>query len=190
MTSLVEAALVALAIALLIPLYGALAERPDGRDGRFADAPVTATAAVAPAQREKDAAMRALLVDARWQWAGFAVLGLALLHLKRLGVAPVVGTALALGAWGAAGWLGRVPWPHAPEALAVASLVLLAASPWFSRFLPGTRSTAASALAYPGFVAATGLGWLVLLDLSANGLAANRYLAHYHHGHLWLAMLV
>ena len=190
MTSLVEATLVALAISILLPLYGALAERPDGRDGRFADAPVTATSTVAPAQREKDAAMRTLLVDARWQWAGFAVLGLALLHLKRVGVAPVVGTAFVLGAWAAAGWLGRVPWPIAPIALAVASLVLLAASPWLSRLLPGTRSLPASAFAYPGFVAATGLGWLVLLDLSANGLAANRYLAHYHHGHLWLAMLV
>jgi hypothetical protein len=151
---------------------------------------LTANSTVAPAQREKDAAMRALLVDARWQWAGFAVLGLALLHLKRLGVAPIVGTAFALGAWAAAGWLGRVPWPLAPVALAVVSLVLLAASPWLSHRLPGTRSLPASAFAYPGFVAATGLGWLVLLDLSANGLAANRYLAHYHHGHLWLAMLV
>ena len=37
---------------------------------------------------------------------------------------------------------------------------------------------------------ATGIGWLVLLDLSANGDAGNRYLALYHQGHLWLAMLV
>ena len=147
LTSLVEATLVALAISILLPLHGALAERPDGRDGRFADAPLIANSTVAPAQREKDAAMRALLVDARWQWAGFAVLGLALLHLKRVGVAPVVGTAFVLGAWAAAGWLGRVPWPIAPIALAVASLVLLAASPWLSRLLPGTRSLPASAFA-------------------------------------------
>ena len=33
-------------------------------------------------------------------------------------------------------------------------------------------------------------GWLLLLDLSANGNPGNRYLALYHHGHLWLAMLV
>ena len=33
---------------------------------------------------------------------------------------------------------------------------------------------------------ATGLGWLMLLDLSANGNFSNRYLALYHQGHLWL----
>ena len=42
----------------------------------------------------------------------------------------------------------------------------------------------------PGFIVATGIGWLLLLDLSANGQPGNRYLALYHHGHLWLAMLV
>jgi hypothetical protein len=190
LTSLVEVALVAVVVAWLVPHYGALAERPDGRDARYAQATAPTGAAVAPANIAKDDAMRALLVDARWQFAGYAALGLALLHLKRLGLSPIAGTALALGAWGAAGWLGRVPWPQASLALMGVSLPLLVASVWLSRRLPGSRSRAASAVAYPAFVAATGIGWLVLLDLSANGLAANRYLALYHHGHLWLAMLV
>jgi cell division protein FtsW (lipid II flippase) len=43
---------------------------------------------------------------------------------------------------------------------------------------------------YPGLVLATGLGALLLLDLSANGHPGNRYLALYHQGHLWLGMLV
>jgi cell division protein FtsW (lipid II flippase) len=47
-----------------------------------------------------------------------------------------------------------------------------------------------SRIGYPGLVLATGLGALLLLDLSANGHAANRYLALYHQGHLWLGMLV
>jgi hypothetical protein len=36
----------------------------------------------------------------------------------------------------------------------------------------------------------TGLGWLLLLELSANGHPSNRYLALYHQGHLWLGMTV
>ena len=47
-----------------------------------------------------------------------------------------------------------------------------------------------SRIGYAGLVLATGLGWLLLLDLSANGHPVNRYLALYHQGHLWLGMLV
>ena len=48
----------------------------------------------------------------------------------------------------------------------------------------------ASRVGYPGLVLLTGIGWLLLLDLSANGHFGNRYLALYHQGHLWLGMLV
>ena len=47
-----------------------------------------------------------------------------------------------------------------------------------------------SRVGYPGLVLATGLGALLLLDLSANGHPVNRYLALYHQGHLWLGMLL
>jgi cell division protein FtsW (lipid II flippase) len=47
-----------------------------------------------------------------------------------------------------------------------------------------------SRVGYAGVVLATGLGWLLLLDLSAYAHPVNRYLALYHQGHLWLAMLV
>ena len=47
-----------------------------------------------------------------------------------------------------------------------------------------------SRVGYAGLVIATGLGWILLLDLSFNGHAGNRYLALYHQGHLWLAMLI
>ena len=48
----------------------------------------------------------------------------------------------------------------------------------------------ASRLGYPGLVVVTGIGWMLLLDLSANGHTGNRYLALYHQGHLWLGMLI
>ena len=193
---LVEAALVLLVLALIVPWFAPLASLDLGRDGRFAGA------------LAKDEAMRALLDTARWQWMLFSLVGLALLALHRRGLAPVTGTALALLAWAAVAWLGRVPWPLStgsatvfardaawslalPAGFVIAMLagaaLLLAASPWLPRREP-ERSVPASSLAYPGMVAATGLGWLVLLDLSANGVAANRYLALYHHGHLWLGM--
>src|SRR5205085_1056237 len=55
---------------------------------------------------------------------------------------------------------------------------------------PGPRQAMSSRLGYPGLVLLTGLGWLLLLELSANGHPGNRYLALYHQGHLWLGMLV
>ena len=159
----------------------------------------------------KDDAMRMLLRTARWQWAAWAVLGLVLLNLHRTGVSPVVGLGLALAAWAAIAWAFRVPWPLAPAhafvlarpslsltgmpanfvlaLLAFAALLLLAA-PWVRRSAANAPSVPASVLTYPGLVAATGIGWLVLLDLSANGNFSNRYLALYHQGHLWLGMLM
>jgi len=50
--------------------------------------------------------------------------------------------------------------------------------------------TMSSRIGYAGLVLATGLGWLLLLDLSAHGHPVNRYLALYHQGHLWLGMTV
>ena len=47
-----------------------------------------------------------------------------------------------------------------------------------------------SRIGYAGLVLATGLGWLLLLDLSAHAHRTNRYLALYHQGHLWLGLLV
>src|SRR5438874_547029 len=74
-------------------------------------------------------------------------------------------------------------------ALLGAALLVLLASPWLRKRLPSGPQTIASRVGYPGLVLATGLGWLLLLDLSANGHFGNRYLALYHQGHLWLGML-
>ena len=120
--------------------------------------------------------------------------------------------------WAAAGWLAAralaarpatrafVParadasLAHAPAAFVVAlavagALVLVGAAlaAWRRRGLaPPALATQSmsSRVGYAGFVLATGLGALVLLDLSFHGHFGNRYLALYHQGHLWLGMLV
>jgi len=223
---LIEAALVVAAIALLLPWFSVLASHDAGREGRFAGAavaghPVTSPLASPPARVEaradrhaafdgvdKDAAMRALLRTAGWQWAGWMLLGLLLLQTSRRPNAAVLGVALALAAWALAAWTGRVPWPlSAGHALTLArgagwlapppafvttmlgvAVALVGARPWLARPLATGAQAPASMLAYPGLVLLTGIGWLVLLDLSANGPPGNRYLALYHHGHLWLGM--
>ncbi|MET0441050.1 MAG: FtsW/RodA/SpoVE family cell cycle protein [Casimicrobiaceae bacterium] len=172
------------------------------------------TSAAAPnrpddAQSDKNAAMRALLRTAGWQWAAWALVGFLLLQLSRRPNFVARGVALALVAWAAAAWIGRVPWPfgsaHAfaaaraapwtgmPATFVVgmlgAAIAVLCFAPWLSRALATGPQRATSVFGYPGLVFLTGIGWLLLLDLSANGPPSNRYLALYHHGHLWLGML-
>ena len=179
-------------------------------DALAAAAFVMADARQARIEAAKNEAMRALLRTAGWQWAAWMLAGLVLVKLSRGRRAAFAGAALALMVWALAAWVGRVPWPFgadrafvpgrddallltapAPFVLALAgtALAVLLASPWLSKRLPSAPQTLASRVGYPGLVAATGLGWLLLLDLSANGNFNNRYLALYHHGHLWLGML-
>ena len=60
----------------------------DMRDALVAASAIMADARAAPSGLAKDEAMRELLRSARWQWAGGAALGLALLHLARRAVHP------------------------------------------------------------------------------------------------------
>jgi cell division protein FtsW (lipid II flippase) len=162
----------------------------------------------------KNEAMRALLATAGWQWAGAMLLGFVFVVWARHASSPLIGVAAALGAWTIAAWLARVPWPlvdarafeparqeaalgSAPAGfvlvLGAAALVLLAwamARRGANRARLCAAQTMSSRIGYAGFVLATGLGWLLLLDLSAHGHPVNRYLALYHHGHLWLGMTV
>jgi len=160
--------------------------------------------------RAKNAAMRELLVTAGWQWGAWMLVGLALLKISRTRLPVTVGVPIALAAWAGAAWAGRVPWPLAGDrtfepgrldarwdampatfvvVLLVAAAVLLALAPLLHKRVVPVPQSLASRVGYAGFVVATGIGWLLLLDLSANGQPGNRYLALYHHGHLWLAML-
>jgi cell division protein FtsW (lipid II flippase) len=175
---------------------------------------VTASALMADARQSllnsrKNEAMRELLRSAGWQWAGAMLLGLVLLKWSRTRVRPAVGAAAALALWSIAAWVARVPWPFADRVfvparleaqpwsepagfvlvLAGAAVLLLFGSALHRDRAPSAPQAMSSRLGYPGLVLATGLGWLLLLDLSANGHAANRYLALYHQGHLWLGML-
>lgn len=161
----------------------------------------------------KNAAMRALVASAGIQWAAAMALGYAFLVWSRRAPSPLLGSAVALAAWAGAAWLGRVPWTlgaghdatfgraepawaSAPGAfifvLAAAAMALAIAAvarrPVRARASPIAQSMS-SRIGYSGFVLATGFGWLILLDLSLSGHAGNRYLALYHQGHLWLAML-
>jgi hypothetical protein len=159
---------------------------------------------------EKSEAMRALLETAGFQWAGWALAGLLMLELSRRPGTAAPRVALALVVWALAAWIGRVPWPLSPSSsivfarstavsLAVpgafvlwmlgAALCLLAAAPLLRKTLFCTAQAPASVFAYPGLVVATGIGSLLLLDLSLNGHVGSRYLALYHQGHLWLGML-
>ncbi len=179
-------------------------------DALAQSAAVMGEARAARLQAAKNQAMRDLLRTAGWQWAAWMLAGLLLLKLSRRGRVALAGIALALLVWALAAWIGRVPWPFgadrdfqpgrvastffaapAPFVLGLlgAAALALVASLWLDRRLPSGAQTIASRVGYPGLVLATGLGWLVLLDLSANGSFNNRYLALYHQGHLWLAML-
>ena len=169
---------------------------------------------------QKNEAMRALQASAGWQWAGAMLLGFGLLRWSRHAASPALGVAVSLIAWAGAAWAARVPWPlapgrdfrpartgtawdAAPEAfvlwlvaaglLLLLLLVLLLVLPAaFARRSAGRQPAQAmsSRIGYAGLVFATGIGWLLLFDLSAHAHPVNRYLALYHQGHLWLGMLV
>jgi len=163
----------------------------------------------------KNEAMRELLPSAGWQWAGAMALGYLLMLASRRRIDPALGVALSLAAWAAAAWLARVPWPFAGSrgfdpgrvdlpwdsrpatwVLALAGAAVLALVLSLARRRDPVLDAAAPAQAmssrvgYAGLVLATGLGWLLLLDLSTHAHRSNRYLALYHQGHLWLGLLL
>lgn len=137
------------------------------------------------------------------QFATWALTGLLVITLGRLPVRPARALGWALLIWAMVAaltrphlqWLGgtelgflKSAW-LLPLALAVVGGLLL---PWSRRF-PGSMSPAsepASALGYPGFVLFLGLGWWLLLDLSAFGHFENRFQGLYQQSHVFAAFLV
>ena len=214
-----RAATAALASAAILPL-SATATGPVCDGGAVAALSATAAVMGEARQSllnaRKNEAMRHLLQSAGGQWAGAMLLGFALLLWSRRPGRPAFGVAAALALWALAAWLARVPWPFAanrgfePARLARWDQALASPPADFVLWLAGGaalvlmwglgrgRDGAAVApaqvlstrIGYPGLVLATGLGALLLLDLSAHGLPVNRYLALYHQGHLWLGMLL
>ena len=179
-----------------------------------ATASLMADARQSVSNARKNEAMRELLRSAGWQWAGAMALGYALLVWSRRAVAPSLGIGVSLAVWSAAAWVARVPWPltanrefeparleasmASPPAafvlwLAAAAALLIGASLLRGRSA-GSRGGPVQSMSsrggMAGLVLATGVGWLLLLELSSQGLHGNRYLALYHQGHLWLGMLM
>jgi cell division protein FtsW (lipid II flippase) len=197
-----EALALGAVVALLWPLFDRVAEFGAGRDARFA------------VDGAKNDAMRALLASAGMQWVGAMALGYACLLASRHAASALVGAGTGLIAWACAGWAARVPWPFAssrdfpplrvdadwssaPTAPALALAALGALVVVAGVALPQRRAprappvqTMSTRIGMAGLALATGVGWLVLLDLSAHAHVANRYLALYHQGHLWFAMTV
>ncbi|HEY2927795.1 FtsW/RodA/SpoVE family cell cycle protein, partial [Piscinibacter sp.] len=211
-----RAATESVAAAAMLPVASARQSPPCDMGGIAA---LSATAALMGDARQslsnsrKNEAVLALMQSAGWQWAGAMLLGFGLLLWSRRPWSPAFGVAGALALWAIAAWLARVPWPLAgnrgfeparleqalwsPPAGFVLWLCAAAALLLFwalGRKRDTATATAAQAMSsrigYAGVVLATGLGWLLLLDLSANGHPGNRYLALYHQGHLWLGLLV
>jgi cell division protein FtsW (lipid II flippase) len=197
-----EALALAAVVTLLWPLFDRVAEFGAGRDARFA------------AGGAKNEAMQALVASAGAQWVGAMALGYACLLASRHAVSALAGAGMSLLAWALAGWAVRAPWPFAAArdfaplrvdaawwsaptapalALAVLGVMLLVAAAvrpqGRAARVPPVR-TMSTRIGMAGLALATGVGWLVLLDLSAHAHAANRYLALYHQGHLWFAMTV
>ena len=208
----------AVAQAAVLPVVKARGQAPcdaSPSDGLAATAALMGDARQAVVNGHKNAAMLALVATAGSQWVVAMLLGYAFLLASRRLRTPAIGIAAALGVWALAGWAARVPWPlagarafiparaepafdsaPAPFVWALGALALLVAligavgrdrRPVGGA---GLRATMSSRIGYAGFVLASGLGWLLLLELSANGHPGNRYLALYHQGHLWLGLLV
>jgi hypothetical protein len=180
-----------------------------------ATATLMADARQSAVRARKNEAMRELMQTAGLQWAGALGLGYLLMLASRRRVDPALGVALSLAAWAGAAWLARVPWPlaggrgfdpgrvdvawdsrPATWVLTLAGGAFLALVVALLRRRDPVLDAAAPAQAmssrtgYAGLVLATGLGWLLLFDLSAHAHRTNRYLALYHQGHLWLGLLV
>ncbi|MEO5771186.1 MAG: hypothetical protein ABIQ29_03870, partial [Burkholderiaceae bacterium] len=192
---------------------------PDACPGGSLDALARIAAILAAARQahtdeRKNEAMRALVTHAGPQWAGAMALayGFLLWPRRRTGVPrPAVAVAVALAAWAGAAYAARVSWPLAgrrgfdaaratPEfgsAPAVFVVALLVAAALLGVWALLRKAPAASGpsqgmstrTGFAGLVLLSGLGSVVLLELSANGHPVNRYLALYHQGHLWLGLL-
>ena len=158
-------------VAALLPLFDRVAGDTLGRDARFAERANVVTTLSARACSEhagaatqalnerlcaearqsslfavKDQAMRELLRTAGWQWAGAMLLGLLFVSASRRLTSPALGVALALGAWAAAAYAARVPWPLAGEQSFVPARVSLELGGTPAPFVIGLLALAASVL--------------------------------------------
>ena len=151
----------------------------------------------------KAPAMRHLLQNAWWHWPLWALWAGLLVAVARRNPDPLTATGMTLAGWAALagatavrGWSSTSPEPWWP-AWACWVVVGTGVALWLWRSLrppaqPPERppQRGASPFAYPGLILFAGLGWLLLLDLSATGHPRNRYLGLYQHDYLFLALCI
>jgi cell division protein FtsW (lipid II flippase) len=149
---------------------------------------------------DKAAAVLEILPKARWQLAVWALTGLIVVKLGRLGGRPQRTLFAALMLWavaalatrphlewlGGGGEIGLLSGGWKPPLL-LSGLAVLALFLPLGRVLPAAAPSSGGA--YPGFVLFTGLsGWL-LFDLSAYGYFDNRFQGLYQQGYLYAAFV-
>lgn len=164
------------------------------------------------AETHKAEGMRQLLKNAWWQWPLWCLLTFLFVGAARKGVLLWPATGQVLLVWGLLGWLCQVwlpfgdelnaewsqpqhlpvplpPWPI--SVMALCGVVLWLGGLVWSRFWKPqslAREESSSRFAFVGLVICAGLGWLVLLDLSATGHPKNQFLALRQQGYLWGAL--
>ena len=175
-------------------------------------AEIVATARASTNNAGKSLAAQELLANAHWVFAAWAVAGLVLLQLGRLGLAARFFLPLAAFVWAAIGWVTQVhlEWisdraaqtatllkygiegAKVFQVLAIAAGLALMLGVFFRRKDKANplRQTPSSRLGYAGFVFFTGLGWWLLLDLSASGHYANRFHALYQQTYVFAAFVL
>ena len=195
---------------------GACAALGSPRQAITQAAEIVATARGSANNAAKSLAAQDLLANVHWVFAAWAVVGLLLLQLGRLGLAARVFLPLAGLAWAVTGWATGVhlEWLSDRAAqtaallkygieggrifqvLAIAAAVALMGGVLFgSKGKPRDasrplRQTPSSRIGYAGFALFTGLGWWLLLDLSASGHYANRFHALYQQAYVFTAFVL
>jgi cell division protein FtsW (lipid II flippase) len=163
----------------------------------------------------KSQAARNLLANAHWYFALWAVAGLLLLQFGRSAVRARRFLPVAALLWSGLGWATQVHvewlsdraaqtaalmrWGiRFPDffqfAIAVAAVLVVLGIVFSPARAAGAaqpvRQTPSSRLGYAGFVLFVGLGWWLLLDLSATGHGANRFHALYQQVYVFAAFVV
>ncbi len=172
---------------------------------------IVARARASEISAAKSVAARDLLAKAPWYFALWAVAGLVLLQIGRMAVSARRFLPLAGLLWGAVGWVTQVhvewlsdrsaqtakllswsvKWPDFYQWLIAASAVLLLLGIVFPRRgEPGTRLTSSSHIGYAGFVLFVGLGWWLLIDLSASAHFSNRFHGLYQQVYVFAAFVL
>ena len=178
-------------------------------------AEIVAKARASENNATKSMAAQELLSNAHWYFALWAVAGLLLLQIGRQAVHRYRFLPLAALLWAVLGWITHVhvewisdrsaqtawllKWgitsPEFFQILVVGAAVLLMLGVMRPlghgpALMPPARQTPSSRIGYPGFVLFVGLGWWLLLDLSATGHYASRFHALYQQVYVFAAFVL